>query len=658
MVSMLPLKTAWITIGTLLAGFVAVAQPALVTSECGRVKAFRPEKVQPAVADIREDQYDVNYVKLDLSLDNLSTHIDGIAHTRATVSSTAMSTYVFELLEDYTIDSLRFNNILLPVTTTGFVREVTLPQPLAIGATFNVVVYYHGEPSFGSGFFTTGIRTQSAGSWNAQVTYTLSEPYGAKDWWPCKQSLRDKIDSSDVWITVPASLKAGSNGILQQVTSLPGGFARYEWKNRNRIDYYLISVAAGPYVDYSYYVHFDGSSDSMLVQNYVYDDPGALPFYKNAIDSTALMINYFSELFGRYPFWKEKYGHCITPLGGGMEHQTMTTLNHFGPSLVAHELGHQWFGDYVTCGTWSDIWLNEGFATYLDYLFQAYSISDSAAAVSMSNMHNQIMADSGGSVYCPDTTSVGRIFSSRLSYSKGAAVIHMLRFVYNNDAQFFSMLRNYLQLFGGGTATTEQFRAVAAAGLGHNLNTFFDQWVYKEGFPVYEASWNQVSDQVIIRLAQTTSMPSSVAFFQTPLEIKLYGQGIDTVVRVDHNTPAEIFSFSWSHEVDSIAIDPANHILNRTDSIRRDFSLLSINGFDTTLFLLYPNPARDYWILEGMPQQCELTVCDLSGRRIWQSNNGSRNAVRIDNHTFAKGIYLLRIYSKNGKSKVIKLVKS
>jgi aminopeptidase N len=333
-------------------------------------------------------------------------------------------------------------------------------------------------------------------------------------------------------------------------------------------------------------------------------------------------------------------------------------LNHFGASLVAHELGHQWFGDHVTCGAWPDIWLNEGFATYLDYLFRAHSLGNAAATDMMSTMHTQIMADSGGSVYSPDTINIGRLFSSRLSYSKGAAIVHTLRFLYDNDAQFFAMLRHYLQLYGGGTATTEQLKAVAAADLGINLDVFFDQWIYKEGFPIYNVSWNQVSNQVILRLAQTTSMPSSVSFFQTPVEVKLYGQDADTVVRLNHTTPVQLFAFNWSHQVDSMVLDPENDILNRTDSIRRDFSLLSIAGFDTTLFLLYPNPATDHWILEGMPQQCELTLFDLSGRRLWKGSNGSNNAVKIDNSNYAKSIYLLHIYDRNGKNKAIKLVKS
>eukprot|EP01030_Chromulinospumella_sphaerica_P015185 gene15185-14982_t len=150
---------------------------------------------------------------------------------------------------------------------------------------------------------------------------------------------------------------------------MSGGRNRYEWKHRYPIDYYLVSASVARYVDYSFKMHLEGSADSMLIQNYVYDNPLTLPFFKNVIDSTGILVNYFSSIYGRYPFWKEKYGHCMAPLSGGMEHQTMTTLGYFQGWLVVHELGHQWFGDNVTCGTWRDIVMNEGFASYSEYLY-------------------------------------------------------------------------------------------------------------------------------------------------------------------------------------------------------------------------------------------------------------------------------------------------
>lgn len=626
--------------------------------DCNRVKSLSPYTAAiPYVADIREEEYDVRYVKLDLRMNNLDTDIRGMAHTRAQVVHAGMDTYVFELIEDYTIDSLVFNGANLAVNATGPVRIALLPAPLAAGALFDVRVYYHGAPPFGPGFFTTGIRTETFGQWNQTYTYTLSEPYAASDWWPAKQALQDKIDSSDVWITVSQDLKAGSNGLLQQVVPLAGGLQRFEWKSRYPIDYYLISAAVGPYQDYSYYMHFDNSSDSMLVQNYISDNPAALSFYKDRADSTAVMINYFSSLFGRYPFWKEKYGHCLTPLGGGMEHQTMTTLNSLEPFLVAHELGHQWFGDHVTCATWGDIWLNEGFATYLAYLYGGFSRGTAFATADMQAIHDNVMSEPAGSVFCSDTTDVGRIFSGRLSYNKGAAVIHSLRFVFNDDSRFFAMLRDYQQAYGHSTASTGQFQAFAAARLGQDLDTFFSQWIYGEGYPVYNVSWNQSGGNVIIHLEQQSANPASVALFRTPLELRFFAGLADTTVRLYNDVASQTFVFPWSGHMDSLQVDPRNMILNRTDSIRRDYSLLSLDGFDTTAFVLYPNPAQDRWLIDGMPVYTELFLTDAAGRRLWQGNTGSRTSVSIEAARYAPGVYFLQLYKHNGLRHTLRLVK-
>lgn len=640
--------------------FVTVkAQTDIARHACAETKIRRVEErlqAKPTVEDPRENNYDVKYVHLDIAVNNLNTNVKGVATTKAVVTATSMSEYVFELIGEFTIDSLKFNGVTLASTLSGSVRSVALPSALSVNTLFTVQVYYHGEPSFGPGFFTTGIRTEVSPTWGASVTYTLSEPYAASDWWPVKQSLMDKIDSSDVWLTIPAGLKAGSNGVLKAVTPVAGGKFRYEWQNRNPIDYYLISFAVSTYVDYSYYMHFDNSTDSMLIQNYVYDNPATLPYFKEEIDSTALMINYFSGLFGRYPFWEEKYGHCMSPLGGGMEHQTMTTLGNFETSLVAHELGHQWFGDHVTCGTWQDIWLNEGFASYLDYLFINRFHGSVASRSRMNTVHNNIMGENDGSVYCTDTTDVGRIFSGRLSYDKGAAVIHTLRFIINNDNLFFGMLKNYQQQFANGNATTEEFKTFATTQANQNLDAFFDQWIYGEGFPTYAVQWNQVGDQVVFIVNQTTAAPSSVSFFNTPLAIQFTSPQGDTIVRIANNTSPQTHSFTWNKPMNGMVIDPDNWIINKTGTVGRDHSL-TINGYDTTLFLIYPNPTSNDWSLDGMPTDCTLRLTDIAGRVLWTGENKSSNRIQIKATDYAPGLYLLHIYKEGSVDDTIKLQK-
>jgi aminopeptidase N len=438
---------------------------------------------------------------------------------------------------------------------------------------------------------------------------------------------------------------------------MPGNKNRYEWKSRNPIDYYLISAAVGPYVDYSFYMHFNNSSDSMLVQNYIYDDPAALPFYKNGIDSTAVMVNFFSDMLIRYPFWKEKYGHCLTPLGGGMEHQTMTTLGSFNYMLVAHELAHQWFGDNVTCATWRDIWLNEGFATYLAWTFMDYSRGDAASFADMQFIHNNVMSAPGGSIYYTDTINEGRLFDGRITYAKGAAVIYSLRRLLNNDATFVQILRDYQQLYGGGTANTEQFKTLAETISGRDLDTFFNQWIYGEGFPIYSALWNQRGNQLMLRLKQDVSMPTITPLFYTPLQIKFYSGSSDTTVQIYNNATVQQFVFNWSKPVDRIEIDPRNYILNRVDSIRRDYALFA-DGVDTALYLVYPNPGSDHWTIDGMPEQSSLVLYDAAGRTVWTGNTGSYNSVKISTALLSRGSYLLYIVKDGRKQNALKLIKS
>ncbi|MEZ5198242.1 MAG: hypothetical protein R2764_18190 [Bacteroidales bacterium] len=156
--------------------------------------------------------------------------------------------------------------------------------------------------------------------------------------------LTDKADSVRIHITTSSENKAGSIGILQAAVPLPNNKVRYEWKSNYPIAYYLISFAVAEYQDYSIYSKPDYLlGDSILIQNYIYDSPECLNYYKTGIDKSSLFLKLFSDLFAAYPFNKEKYGHCLAGLSGGMEHQTMTTIGRFDFSLVAHELGHMWF---------------------------------------------------------------------------------------------------------------------------------------------------------------------------------------------------------------------------------------------------------------------------------------------------------------------------
>lgn len=637
----------------LVSGATAISAQPLQENACGAMKHQLPfgHTAKTTIATPEEDDYDVHHLRFNLNISNTTTALGGDVITHATVTAAAMPTYAFELDAALTIDSFKLNNQLLPITTTGFVRKATPAVPLSQGSNFTAQVFYHGTPPAGAGFFngvTHGITLSGA-----HMVYTLSDPYVAKDWWPCKQSISDKIDSVDMWLTVPQGTRAGSNGVLQSATSPGAGFMQYKWKTHYPIDYYLISTAVAPYIDYTYYMHFSNSTDSMPVQNYFYDSATFMPAYKANFDSCGLMIDYFSTLFGRYPFWKEKYGHCFTSLSGGMEHQTMTTIGVTEPTLIAHELGHQWFGDHVTYARWGDVWLSEGFATYCEQLFLEHFHNSPQQVINYrTSEHNTVMAQPGGRVFVDDTTTSNTLFDLRLVYYKGSAVVHMLRYMAPQDSLFFRVLKNYQLQHSFGLASTADLKQIAEQIYGMNLDTFFNQWVYGEGYPTWTAKWAQAGNTVFLQLNQTTSKPASVALFATPLSIKFTSAAGDTVVKLYNNQATQLYQFTWSKTMTGMSIDPNNDILNKTGSITND-PKLGIENIAGTGITVSPNPSATEWLVNGMSPGARYSLTDMMGRTIYTAIAQSER-ILVPAAALPAGLYLLHLSSYDTPVKLLR----
>jgi aminopeptidase N len=519
------------------------------------------------------------------------------------------------------------------------VLHIDLPGIIPINTLDSITVYYQGMPP-NTGFGSFNQSTHNG----VPIIWTLSEPFGAKDWWPCKQSLNDKIDSLDIIVTVPQANRVASNGLLLSETS-SGSNKIYHWKTRYPIAAYLIAIGVTNYSAYSNYVPLPGG-DSLQVLNYVYPETDSLA--RTQTPDIINVIKFYDSLTITYPFANEKYGHAQFGWGGGMEHQTMTFVVAFNHSLIAHECAHQWFGDHVTCGSWQDIWLNEGFATYFEGLteqrfFPSVWLQWKSSAI------NDITSMPGGSVLCDDTTSVNRIFDGRLSYNKGAYLLRMLNWKLG-DSLFFLSLKNYLNdphLAGSYAHTTDLIAHLEATG-NQNLTAFFNQWYYNQGFPSYHLLWGQTGNAVTLTVSQTQSDPS-VSFFEMPIPVRFVGQSKDTTIVFNHTGSGQVFNFNVPFPIVSVQFDPEQWLISRGNTVTGILEYPSIND----QIIVYPNPANEnlnILSLNNANTVESFEITDVLGKIILKSGQypGIQKVVSIDISQFAKGTYFIKTNLKSG----------
>ncbi len=593
-------------------------------------------------------RYDLHYHRLQWTVDPAVRFIRGTVTSHFTAEEDGFRQLDFDLAAELTVEQVTYHGKPLPTYTHVNDRlSIILPAALPPGQVDSIDVSYAGvPPNDGLGSF---VQAEHAGT---PIIWTLSEPYGAKDWWPCKQDLSDKVDSIDVFVSTPAAYRVASNGLLV------GEYAEavstvYHWRHRYPIAAYLIAIGVTNYAAYSDWAPLTGGRQ-LEILNYVY--PEDLERFRQETPKTIPMLQLFEQLFGPYPFEAEKYGHAQFGFGGGMEHQTMSFMRHFSHLLVAHELAHQWFGDKVTCGSWEDIWLNEGFATYLEGMTYEFGLGDQEFQGWLANRIASVTSQPGGSVRVDDTTSVSRIFSSRLSYQKGALLLHMLRWKLG-DGAFFAGVRNYLndpKLAYGFARTADLQRHLEQAG-GQELDEFFRDWYAGQGYPSYLVTWSQGNGRLTLRIDQSTSHPS-VDFYEMPVPLLLTGEQDDTLVVLDHRFSGQEFTLEPGFQVDSIRFDPQLRLLSAGNQVTESVSARPAP--EALGVRLYPNPASDrlhlefdraHWpelprelllydssgrLLRRFPLQTELWIDDLPAGPYWLQLAGDRGKMVLG---FQKG---------------------
>lgn len=600
----------------------------LIENESQRFQKITDYNVNPNTLN-----YDLQYQRLDLQLDPANYYVSGSV-TSHFVPNQNISSIYFDLTSVLTVSQVSYHgtNLSFQQLSTKEIK-IDFPSSLASNVKDSLTIAYSGMPdSSNSGFRTA---TQNG----VPVLSTLSEPYGAQDWFPTKQSLNDKIEKVDIKITCPSQYSVASNGkLLSEVVS--GTSKLTFWQTNYPIPAYLIGLSITNFTKLNDTI----GNPPFPFLNYIYPTSAANPQVIQYLNNTKATMILFEEYFGPYPYRNEKYGHMQYAYGGGMEHATMTSLGGFSNGLIAHELGHQWFGDKLTCNTWNDIWLNEGFATFSSYLSnEKLHMTNSQFMDLLLSEKDYITSQPDGSVYVPDSGlgNVGRIFNSRLSYAKGAFVLRMMKWILG-DYVFYQALRDYNSRpnLAYKYVRTIDFNTSVLQSTGKDFTGFLNDWIYGQGYPTYMIKWNQIGSHLLFNVNQVQSH-SSVSFFELPLPIKVNGTNGETAyLALDNSSNNQNFDESINFTVSSIEFNYEYQIVESNSAVVKDPTLiLSVEDLTQNSVKIYPNPVKEILNISGITNQQNYQILSIDGKVL--KNGTTEKSINVNQ--LSKGVYLLKL---------------
>ena len=605
----------------------------------------RTNKYQQSLQNenISYSYWDLTYTRLEISVSPAVYYISGTVYFEFTSLKENLDSIVIDLSDTLQINSLTTNNTALNYTHKDHKIFIELSKPLNKGEKGAFTINYEGVPvaqwetSYGLQPVNK-ITPSDLNSYKYSQLYTHSEPYNARGWWPCKQSLIDKIDSIDIFVEAPKTYETASNGLLVS-NSISGSKRIVHWKHKYPIATYLVFFSVAPYEIYSDWATLsDGTHLEIL--NYVF--PDEVDTFKLLTPLAVEFIEYYSTLLIDYPFKKEKYGHARVQGMANMEHQTMTTLASTTDYVMIHELAHQWFGDYITCGSWKDVWLNEGFATFFHVTFNGRENKYRAIdAWNVAQWYAQL--EEMGSVFVTDTTNESRIFSASLSYYKGACIVHMLQGLFG-DSIFYQGLKNYLNddRVKYGFATTKLFQEIMEATADTSLTEFVNDYIYGEGFPIYNINCHQVEKHLEFELTQTQSSPNS-PFFDMDIPVSVYHNDDVETIWLKNRAESESFSFDLDFAPTRIVVNEYHHALGEFNYTYTDVPLYRTGEF--TAWFNSNNKTLN--ITTPANSEGELRMFNTNGQIIEQ-----RNWTTDDSYfpvaNYQPGIYLI-LFKSNEK---------
>ncbi len=543
-------------------------------------------------------------------------------------------------------------------TRNGDILTVNLDRTYNAGETLQVKInYYHKEVSDNAVYVSNGFF------------FTDCEPEGARKWFPCWDKPSDKA-TVDITAKTPASVKLGSNGRLADSTK-NADTIYYHWVSRDPVATYLIVISAK--VNYNLDIAYwqNPSTLESVPFRFYYNSGESLGSIKTSVIS---MTDYFSQKFGIHPFEKNGFATLNSQFAwGGMENQTLTSLcpNCWYENLISHEFAHQWFGDMITCATWADITLNEGFATYCEALWYEKTGGYSAYKSDIINdASGYLSGNPGWPIYNPSwattTPDLNTLFNVPITYNKGACVLYMLRYTLG-DSLFFACIKAYATNpdLKYKSAVLDDLKNSFSTTAGQDLTWFFDSWYKEPNHPTYANKYFITSLGTDSWLAGFVAYQnqSNSAFHRMPIELKIsFTTGADTTIRVFNNYNNQQFTFRFNRQPNSVIFDPNNNIVLKTATLSQiigdttsDIEISEIKI--PKLFSIeqnYPNPfnpVTKFRFSIPVSTRVTLSVYNQLGQKVASVIDEEKPAGNYDidwnASSIASGVYIYEIKAGN-----------
>jgi len=556
------------------------------------------------------------------------------------------------------IDSVRMSGVSF--THANDLLNITLDRTYNAGEITEVKIYYHHLNIFDDAFYT-----------GAGFAYTDAEPDRARCWFPCWDKPSDKA-LWDITAKVPNTVLLGSNGRLVDSVQVADTIY-YHWASRDPLATYLMVLTSkvGYKLDVLYWPLPSNPTIKIPIR-YYYNDGEDPSGSENVILD---MMTFYSTSFCEHPF--EKNGFCSLDgqfLWGGMENQTLTSFcaGCWDESLTAHEFAHQWFGDMITCGTWADVFLNEGFATYIEALWQGHAHGAAAYKSDIDNYANYYLTNNAGwAIYNPSwavtTPNMWDLFDYSITYCKGAGVLHMFRYSVG-DSLFFASLRAYANdtvNFKLKNSTITDFRTKMNTTCGENLDWFFDEWLNQANHPVYANTYSFYNNGNGTWTANfmASQVQTNAGFYTMPVELMInFNNGTDTLVKVFNNQNNQLFQFVFNKQPIALTFDPNNNIVLKEGTTTVGVNEYADDASGIALFQNVPNPASDITKISfELTSESPVKICvlDVVGKIVSVELNKKMSAgihqIEFNTAGLSKGIYFYSLES-GGKRLMKKMV--